>query len=256
MAKKRKKQPPKEEEYEFVPPSFDEKEFLRKELRDTRTVFLTIGYAVAFGLAAGFISYVSTALVGVAFLLGIVGIFSLKYVYPLLNVDISEFKKKNWAGSVAWFFLTFLAVWVLMFNFPIADFADPDVSDIVVWVERGDNLTAIEYKYVKSEGDYIWVPLYNEDLSTVIRATENYTLNITAHVADNGKLASAMIMVTGVHEDYVPMTDEGDSRYGYTLSATDIASSGLRFSIYATDSEGNEVEFSPGANLPPIPVMP
>ena len=256
MAKKRKKQPPKEEEYEFVPPSFDEKEFLRKELRDTRTVFLTIGYAVAFGLAAGFISYVSTALVGAAFLLGIVGILSLKYVYPLLRVDTSEFKKKNWAGSVAWFFLTFLAVWVLMFNFPIADFADPDISDIVVWVERGDNLTAIEYKYVKSEGDYIWVPLYNEDLSTVIRAAADYTLNITAHVADNGKLATVMIMVSGVHEDYVPMTDEGDSRYGYVLSPTELTSPGLRFSMYATDSKGNEVEFSPGASLPPIPVMP
>jgi len=257
MAKKRKKQPPKEEEYEFVPPSFDEKEFLRKEIRDTRTVFLTIGYAVMFGLAASFISYISTAFVGLAFMLGVAGIVSLKYVYPFMRVDTTEFKKKNWAGSVAWFFLTFLAVWVLLFNYPLADFADPDIEDIVVWVERDGNVTAIEYKYVKTEGDYIWVPLYGEDLATMIRANATYSVNLTAHVADNGKIDSVMIRVSGIHEEFVPMTDEGDSRYGFVLSGADLSvASGLRFSIYAVDSDGNEHEFTPGENIQAIPVSP
>ncbi|HUW42923.1 MAG TPA: hypothetical protein VMW02_01660, partial [Thermoplasmata archaeon] len=71
MAKKRKKGKPEPEDYEFRPPDFDEKEFLQKELRDTRTALLTIVYAICFGLAAGLISMMGANLAPVAFLVGI-----------------------------------------------------------------------------------------------------------------------------------------------------------------------------------------
>ncbi len=249
MAKKRKKDKEPKEEYEFRPPEFDEKEFLRKELRDTRTVFLTVGYAALFGLVAFVLSLISEKLIiaGLALLLG--GLISLKYVYPLLKVKVEEFQKKNWAGNVAWFFLTFLAVWVLLMNFPFSDHADPDIEDLVVWVydETRDNYTAIDYTYVDSQGTYVWVPRGAETLTGLIHADGTFTINITARVSDNGNLDVAEIAFGSASSAYSPMTDEGDYHYGYSISGEDLDAGYLTFFIRATDDHGNTATFSPVA---------
>ncbi len=251
MAKKRKKEKAPEEDYQFVPPEFDERKFLEKEIRDTKTVVFTVIYGVLFGIVAGLISYASTALIGLAFVLGIAGLFSLKYIYPLVKIDIAEFKKKNWAGSVAWFFLTFLAIWVLMFNVPFADFAKPDIANVIVWVETPTNITGMEYKYLKTEGDYVWVPLYGESLADMVRSRADYTINLSARVSDNSKLSSVTISVIGVTSGAVPMTDEGSNRYGYSINGTDLAGiSQLTFSITAVDAKGHTEDFMPARTIP------
>jgi len=248
MAKKRKKDKGEEQEYEFKPPEFDEKEFLEKELRDTKTVLLTVGYAVLFGVLAGVLSIVDESLapIGLALVLG--GIYSLKYFYPLIKVDISQFQKKNWAGNVAWFFFTFLAVWVLTLNFPMSDHADPSVTNIVVWVDNGTNVTAIDYEYVDSAGSYMWVPRWGETLGTIIQANASYTVNITAKVADNGVLDSALISVDG--GAFTPMSSEGDHRFGFSITGDQLTSDGLTFTIRATDEVGHEKVFTPVSAIP------
>jgi hypothetical protein len=249
MAKKRKKDKEPKEEYEFTPPEFDEKEFLRKELRDTRTVFLTVGYAALFGLVAFILSLISERLmiVGLGLLFG--GLVSLKYVYPLLKVKIEEFQKKNWAGNIAWFFLTFLAVWVLLLNFPFSDHADPDIEKLVMWVhdETRDNFTAIDYEYVDSMGTYIWVPRGGEILSGLIHADAAFSINITARISDNGNLRSVEIAFGSATSAYRPMVSEGDYRYGFVVDGEDLNEGFLTFFIRATDDHGNTVTFSPVA---------
>ena len=253
MAKKRKKQKAKkEEEYEFKPPEFDEKEFLRKEIRDTKTTLLTIGYGALFGGVAAAISMASNSLVGVSFLLVFVGIYSLKYFYALLKIKTEEFQKKNWAGSVVWFFLTFLAVWILAFNYPISDHANPKVEDVVVWVtdEATGNVTAIDYVYIPSQDTYGWEPRYGS-LDSLIYANAGYTVNITARVTDNGVLSSAEIAIGTVTSPYEPMTEEGVNRYGFEVSGTNLSSgTGLTFFIYALDDHGNEFTFVPAQAIP------
>jgi len=256
MAKKRKKEKVEEEEYEFRPPEFSEKEFLQQELRNTRIALYTIGYAGLMGVVAGLVSMVSRDLLGVAFLLVILGIFSLKWVYPLLKVDVKSFTKRNWAGNIGTYFFTFLAVWVLMLNAPFSDNSKPSIDKVVVWVERpqgaGTNLTGVEYEWISTQGVYGWVTLWDEELSTLIHANESYTINITARITDNGPLKSVRISL-GTALDYTDMEAIGDNRYGYSLTGDQLGSStSLMFYIHAVDKVDNEKTFYPRTSLPVV----
>jgi hypothetical protein len=255
MAKKRKKdKAKKEEEYEFRPPEFDEKEFIKKELRDTRTVLLTVGYAAVFGVIATVLAHLSNSLIGLSFLLVFVGIYSLKYFYPLLRIKTDEFQKKNWAGNVAWFFLTFLAVWVLTFNYPISDKASPKVEDLVVWItnEETGNITAIDYEYVSSLGAYAWIPRDGGQLDTLLVANESYTVNITARVTDNGVLRVAELSLGEVPGTYVDMEKDDDvvNRFDFVVDGEDLTGTRLFFYIHAEDDRGNEITFVPVSGIP------
>ncbi len=250
MAKKRKKEKrQKEEEYEFKPPEFDEKEFLSKEIRDTKTVLMTVGYAALFGVIAAVLSNLSSKLIGVSFLLVFIGLYSLKYFYPLIKVKTEEFQKKNWAGNVAWFFLTFLAVWVLAFNYPLSDHADPDIEDIVVWVTDRDSgtVTAFEYYFDETLGKYTWSP----ENATITRSSGNLTINITAYVSDNGVLSTVEISVGSTAVTYEAMDRERVNRYGFELTESDLSGmTELMFFIRAADERGNESTFAPAAKIP------
>ncbi len=252
MAKKRKKEKVEKEEYEFRPPEFDEKEFLKKEIKDTRTALLTIAYAGLFGVISGAISIFNENLVGIAFIVGIAGIFSLRYVYPLIKVDTSAFQKKHWVGNIGSFFFTFLAVWVLLLNMPLSDHADPTVDEVIVWVDNGSNVTGIEYMYVEAQGVYAWIPMdVNYTLDTMVRAS--YKLNITAKIADNGKLSSVTIAIGSQDSPPHAMTYEGEHRYGYLMNASAAGSTGLMFYVTALDKAGNEVLFFPARSIPIVP---
>jgi hypothetical protein len=253
MAKKRKKDKPEPEDYEFRPPDFDEKEFLKKELRDTRTALTTIIYAVSFGMIAGLISMMGANLAPVAFMVGIAGIFTLKYFYAIAKVDISEFKKKNWVGNIGTYFFTFLAIWVLMLNMPFSDHAPPSVDKVIVWVDDGTNVYGKEYKLSEVSGTYQWAAV-NTTHDPVIRANSSYRINITAKVTDNGQLRSIEIAVGSVAGGYQAMTSEGKLRYGYQVTGDTLsASDNLMFFISARDAAGNSVLFNPASALPVEP---
>lgn len=250
MAKKRKKEREEKEEYEFRPPDFDEKEFLKKEISDTRTAVLTIVYASTFGIIAGLITIASPGLAGVAFIVGIAGMVTIKYAYPFMKVDTSTFQKKNWLGNLGAYFFTFLAVWVLLLNMPFSDHADPTVDEVIVWVDNGTTIKGIE---LKDEGG--WVPLNaNDTLSTMISKAANVTLNITAKVADNGELKSVKISIGTQDSPDHDMTDEGEERFGFNIASGDLgASTDLLFFISVDDEAGNSIVYVPGAGLPLAP---
>jgi hypothetical protein len=246
MAKKRRKDKVEHEEYEFRPPEFKEDEFLRKELRDTRTAVLTIVYAVAFGVIAGVIS-LNGAYVGVAFLAALVGMFTLKWFYGIAKVDISGFAKKNWIGNIGSFFFTFLAIWVLLMNMPFSDHADPVVDKIIVWVDNGTTVRGIEYKYDATQETNSWVAMNSSDRAdTMISKSGNYTINITAKVTDNGGLASVKIAIGSQSNPFYEMAPAPDHRYEYSITSSTLdPSSDLMFFISATDNAGNNIVFRP-----------
>jgi len=252
MAKKRKKDKAKEEEYEFRPPEFDEKEFLKKELADTRTLIWTVLYAAVFGFGAGLLMLANEQLLGVAFMLGIAGIVSLKYFYPIIKVDTESFQKKNWLGNSAIFFFTFLAIWVLVLNVPVSDHANPTVENVIVWVSDGTTVKGIEYKYIQTQGIYGWVPLNASDkLDEMISVSAGVTVNITAKVTDNGDLRSVVIEVTSAGTVTSPMTGQEGYRFGFQISSHDLNAEGdLMFAITATDDAGNLLEWRPDRTVP------
>jgi hypothetical protein len=256
MAKKRKKDKDAKEEYEFRPPDFDEKEFLRKELSDTKTMIWTVAYACAFGLAAGVLMLANSDLLGVAFVIGIGGVVSLRYFYPIIKVDTKAFQKKNWLGNSATFFFTFLAIWVLVLNVPFTDHAKPGVENVIVWVDDGVDIRGIEYKFVSTLGVYSWVPLNSTDvLGEMISTSAVQTLNLTAKVTDNGNLESVVIQVTTVSGQVTaPMVGEGNFRFGHPMYSSELDPAvGLRFTITATDEAGNIYTW-PSAAVAAIPI--
>jgi len=259
MAKKRRKsdKEPEEEEYEFRPPEFDEEEFIRKELSETRTVIFTVIYAVVLGAVAGLLSAADKTFLGPAFLIAIAGMISLRWIYPMFKIDTKAFQKRNWLGNIGTFFFTFLAIWILLLNQPFADLAKPTITDVTVWVDRpgasgGNNTTAIDYKLSGTAGVYQWTPRYGESLDHVIRANASYHLNLTAKVADNRALKNAQISVNG--RDYVSMTSEGKNRWGYKLEASTLApfigANALNIKISAEDKSGNQQVLIIGPAIP------
>src|SRR4030066_885510 len=140
MAKKRKKDKAEVEEYEFTPPEFNEKEFLKKELTDIKVGLITVIFAIALGVVAAIVTLLNDELVIIAFFVGIAGIATLKQFYAIVRVDTTEFKKKNWAGNIASYFFTFLAIWVLLINVPFTDHASPDIENVIVWVDEGQRI--------------------------------------------------------------------------------------------------------------------
>jgi len=256
MAKKRRKSDKEpEEEYEFRPPEFDEKEFIQKELSDTRSVILTVLYAVALGAIAGLLTASDRGFLGPAFLIAIAGMVSLPWVYPIFKIDSKAFQKRNWLGNIGTFFFTFLAIWILLMNQPFADLAQPTISNVTVWVDRPgvgtsvNNTTAIDYKMNSALGVYQWTPKYGEQLNQVIRANVSYHLNLTAKVADNRALKSVQIAVNG--GDYKLMTSEGKNIWGCKLEASMLTPGvGLNLAFSAVDENGNQAVFIPSTTIP------
>jgi hypothetical protein len=247
MAKKRKKDKKEEEEYEFIPPEFDEKEFLKKEIKDTKVSLITIAVAVVFGIVAGGIAGISRSLVAPALLIGFGGAISLKYIYQMLKIDVSHFQKKNWLGAVGSFFFTFLAVTVLLINVPFADFASPTVDNVIVWINDGSGPHPVKYDSETSR--WVYTPTDSDDTWTpVIHSTDK--VNITAHVTDNGKLSVVEIAVVPAIATYHPMEKEPNGRYNHSLNGTELSGQALSFSIRAVDGSGNSVLFSPLQTIP------
>ncbi len=247
MAKKRKKEKKEEQEYEFKPPEFNEREFLQKELRDTRAAIISVGIAVLFGVVAGVVTALSHGLVVVAFLIGLVGIFLLKFFYNLLGIDISGFTRRNWAGTVVTYFFTFLAIWVLLINTPFVDLTNPGIDELAIWVDDGTGPTGIVYKKSNVTGVLVWMRLDNDGSADgLIHTWDTYTINITARVSDSGGIKIAEIALTSTTATYVPMTKVESGRYEFSFTGDQLAGqSSLRFFIHAEDKHGNERTISP-----------
>ena len=117
MAKKRKKGE-KAETYDWVPPEFNEEEFLKKDLRSSKSLMITAALAILFGI----LSFSIVALLGDAQLAAILVIFggaaALKKLYPFLGIKESDVDKKMLAGNIARFVLLSLGIWILLMNKP------------------------------------------------------------------------------------------------------------------------------------------
>ncbi|MCU0852231.1 MAG: hypothetical protein MUC90_03100 [Thermoplasmata archaeon] len=251
MAKKRKKDKEPQEEYEFRPPDFDEKEFLRKEMRDIRASLLTIVFAVMFGALAGVIAIASPDFALVGLIIVIAGMVALPTIYRFVKVDTSSFQKKNWAGNFGTFFFTFLAIWVMLMNPPFSDHAQPTIEEVIVWIDHDGTVTSLEYVYLKQANftGYSWIAPNTTWPAATVHVSATDTVNITAKIADNGKLRTAEIAFDTQSAPFSAMTDEDDNRFGFKV-AGDYSTT---WSVYfrAVDAAGNVEMYHP-TTAPPL----
>lgn len=119
MAKKKRRVSAKqEEEYEFVPPEFDEKEFILEDLYGTRVLLMVFALAAVIGIVAGclhhFVNY--GQYLGAAIL--ILAAIGLKEFLKLVKVNVDLLEAKSMLGNYAMFIFLALGIWILTINPP------------------------------------------------------------------------------------------------------------------------------------------
>jgi len=119
------------EDYEFIPPDFDEDAFIHREIVSFRTTSILF----VWGIVAAAVSWAAFAGLhgaSVAWLLGLaicaVFGYSLRWLFPRLGADIAHFGTRDWLGTAFLFFFTWLAFFILAINPPVSDFAPPRVE--------------------------------------------------------------------------------------------------------------------------------
>lgn len=121
MAKKKRRirEEPKES-YEFTPTEFDEREFILKELFETRVFFIVI----FFGILAG-IQWAMFYRIGDGSLLWVVGLLvcllivaKMRDILSLLGVRMEMMQGKSMAGNYVMFMLLATGISILLINAP------------------------------------------------------------------------------------------------------------------------------------------
>ena len=221
MAKKRKKE--KEEEgYEFKMPEFDEEEYLRKEVRDAKSLFVTIVYAGGIGIISFGLTFVDLAL---AALVGFIAIVFLRHIYPMIGVDTTLIEKKQWAGNIIMYIFTWLAIWILLSNPPFSDFAAPTIKEDGIYFGGAGNWTKLNETNDISRG-------------------MNVSVNVT--VIDNVDVDVKSVRISIKRND-VEIEDSGmvfmkDNRYIFVLY--NISNGEYEYTITAKDVNNHKASFS------------
>ncbi len=129
MAKKKRAE---EEEDVFVPPEFNELEYIEKDLRDSKILIITTIWGLIAGLsAAGATIFANNSALG--FLLIVVFIVALfKLLYRLIEVDVSKFKRSDYLIKGATVLFTALAIWILLVNPPFYVMTPPSLRSVTI----------------------------------------------------------------------------------------------------------------------------
>lgn len=245
MAKKRKKEKEAEDKYEFVPPEFDEKQFLMDEMKSTKRLLLIVGYGVLFGVLAAIVTIMErSGYFGLVLFL--IGIVFLRYYLSTLKVDVSKLTKKNWAESAMYFFFTFLAIWLIAVNPPFFDNVSPEIKNVSISVVYSGSTLLYNYSMIEKE----WKSSSNVSVTAALSYAKAHGtgVNISAHVADSSGLqADPMITLAPNNPQVFSMTSVGNNTFRCSISAfsTLYLNNGqiFTFSISATDNYGNQGSF-------------
>lgn len=133
---KRRKEKDEEEEKPFKLPKFDEEAFLKRERRNIKATFISF----LFGFLMAIICFGFWALMGkdtglrweLILLVAVVNAAFLRYILIRFGIDLTDFQRKNWFGSYATYFVTWLIVLIVLVNPPIYDDEDPRIEVVVM----------------------------------------------------------------------------------------------------------------------------
>ena len=116
MARKKRKDEEVEEKYEWVPPEFDERSFLKKDIVGTKALMYTTLVAIIFGALSAVVSNFFGSIVGFVIYLG--GVVFLNYSFKYARIRTVDVDKKTTIGNIALYMLLALGVWILFMNEP------------------------------------------------------------------------------------------------------------------------------------------
>lgn len=216
MAQKKRKEPEVKEDYNFVPPNFNEREFLEKDIAVTKTFLFSGLIAVLLGAAAYFTTSIHF-IIGLILILA--GVVALKFIFSVLPIDISSVENKTWIGNGVLTFFLALGIWILLLNPPFGDFVNPQIDDLEAWV--GDSEVSL----------------------STLPANVSVIMNVT--ITDNGALSSVEYEITDLTSNTVLATGElsetDNNRYEFNWTFTD-HTTGRNYVVVITaiDDAGNQ----------------
>ena len=195
---------------DFIPPDFDEDAFIHREMVSFRTTSILF----AWGIVAALVSWAAFAGMGGAKVGWLVGLaicavfgYTLRWIFPRLGADIKHFGRREWLGTGALFFFSWLAFFLITINPPVSDFAGPRVD-----------LRAAPY--AQEPSGVVDLHLFVED-----------NVKVAAHTFQFNQGASVFAT-----EDQ--LTDLGHGHYVYHASG--LPPGTYHLSATATDAKGHE----------------
>lgn len=121
MAKKKRRiVEEKEEEYEFVPSEFDEREFILKDIYGTKVLFVITGLAIAMGIITSLLCRAHDSGWIIATVLVFVMVIAMKKLLMLLGFRADLLEMKTLLGNYLIFMMLSLGICILLINAPFA----------------------------------------------------------------------------------------------------------------------------------------
>lgn len=124
MAKKRRRESGEPEDtYEFVPPEFDEKEFLLKELYGTKVLLVAMVLALIVGIVSACLYAMfkgSGGLEMIGLLLIFLVIIGFKQLLVMIGFKAELVESRSLISNYLLFFFLSLGIWIIGINPPFA----------------------------------------------------------------------------------------------------------------------------------------
>jgi hypothetical protein len=174
------------------------------------------------GLAALATILTANGITGLAVL--VAGFGTMKILFSTMKIDLSKFTKKTWLGHSAWFFFTFLAIWILLINPPFTDFAAPEVKNVKLAVTvQGVGVIHYNYTFNSSSNLFEWhTGKHNMSVTNALKSAYGNSTQVilTAHIADNDRLFGVPTITFKPDTDPPkPMSQAASFSYSYNVSA-------------------------------------
>jgi len=228
MAKKRKKEPKEA----FKVPEFDEAEFMENEMEISKTGIITVLYAIPIAIVSFGLTIIGLA--GIGFIIGFFCIFTLRYLYEKLGINLKGFEKKTWLGNGALMFFSWLLIWVLLLNPPFSDVSKPSIRNVELWVQDDGNWSRTILQ--ASGGNYQPVDVtMGKAIKLKINATDNVAIGsvgITARYNQAELETKAMSRNATYSYNYeYDITLSQVGFYTFTISVSDTSANKNRIEV-------------------------
>lgn len=270
MAKRNKsEEPANEEDYQFIPPDFDEDHFIHKELVSFHTTvilfFVGIIAAVAsWGAFAALDGARTGWLVGMVILALFFGF--LRPIFRILNVDIAHWARREWIGTGFLMFFTWLSFFIMLVNPPISDFADPDANLYItpsspiagdearfdLFLHDNDAIDGYDMRITLADGTPFETPALERVAHLHYAATTtmpagDYVWHVTVH-DQNGRSSDETLEFTVTSSGLDVTVDPDDF---YPVQANVPGEAGDYWAVYADIEGGDRVylEYQKDANV-------
>jgi hypothetical protein len=216
MAKKVKADDEEAPVFKF--PEFDEKEYLGEEIRDSKAIIASALVALPMAGIAAMMTAAIHPTAGIV--MGLAGFGAIYFLFKFLFKDLSAFKIKHWLMTMGGYFLTFLALWILLINPPFMDLSGPVI-------EKPQYSTVLP--------DFVAV---KDDLIDLPDGTADWMVRV--RVADNVGLAAGSPQLTAGSSTPVGMIPVPGEKGVYEAAVNGI----VGVTITATDVNGHETTYT------------